>query len=108
MDATLLITKALNQLQRQYVPSYLGLRVLAESTGKDLRNEWTLGYLDRRSFTRRRQAYWKYSGLKGQDENGKLEYRRFVVGSPTTLLAECRLVSTLSQWPQFARHPAVY
>ena len=108
LDATLLITKALNHLQRQYVPSYLGLRVLAESTSKELRNDWTVGYIDRRSFTRRRQAYWKYSGLKGQDEKGKLEYRHFVVGSPTTLLAECRLISMLSQWPQFARHPAVY
>lgn len=108
MDATLLITRALNQLQRQYVPSYLGLRVLAESTAKDLRGDWTVGYVDRRSVTRRRQAYWKYSGLKGQDEVGKLEYRHFVVGSPTTLLAECRLISMLSQWPEFARHPSVY
>ncbi len=108
MDATLLITRALNQLPRQYVPSYLGLRVFAESTSKELRNDWTVGYVDRRSVTRRRQAYWKYSGLKGQDEQGKLEYRHFVVGSPTTLLAECRLISMLSQWPQFARHPAVY
>lgn len=108
MDATLLITRALNHLQRQYVPSYLGLRILAESTSKQLRNDWTIGYVDRRSVTRRRQAYWKYSGLKGQDEKGKLEYRHFVVGSPTTVLAECRLLSMISQWPQFARHPAVY
>ncbi len=108
MDATLLITRALNHLQRQYVPSYLGLRVLAESTSKELRNQWTVGYVERRSVTHRAQAYWKYSGLKGQDEQGKLEYRHFIVGSPTTLLAECRLISMLSRWPQFARHPAVY
>src|ERR1700736_6274238 len=69
MNATLLITRTLNNLQRQYVPSYLGLRVFAESTAKNLRNEWTTGYVERRCATRRRQAYWKYSGVKGQDES---------------------------------------
>jgi hypothetical protein len=108
MDATLLLTRTLNYLQRQYVPSYLGLRVFAESTAKSIRNGWTIGYIDRRCATHRKQAYWKFSGVKGQDQSGNLEYRHFVVASPTSALAECRLISILAQQPEFARDPAVY
>lgn len=107
-DATSLITRALNYVLRQHPPTYLGLRLFAESTERSARQEWTLGYLNRKAMTQRSQSYWRHSALKGENENGDLEFRPCVIGSPTSHLAESLLISQLASQPQFANHPSVY
>jgi reverse transcriptase-like protein len=108
MDATLLITRALNYVMRQHAPSYLALRLFAESTAKELRQEFTTGYVARKAATKRAQAYWKHSVLKGQDASGKLEYRTFVIGSATAQLAETWLLSRLRFLAEFQLPSPVY
>lgn len=108
MNGTLLITKTLNQVLRQYPPTYLGLRLLADGTDKSIRDRWIATYAMRKAATKRHQSYWKYSAVKGIDATGKIEYRHFLVGSPTTALAESELITTLSTSDKFRRHPTVY
>lgn len=108
MDATLLLTRTLNYVVRQHAPSYLAVRLFAESTSKEIRQAFTSGYVTRKAATRRSQDYWKHLILKGQDAAGNLEYRTFVIGSATTQLAETWLLAKLQFLPQFQPPPAVY
>ncbi|MFN0017269.1 MAG: RNA-directed DNA polymerase [Pirellulaceae bacterium] len=67
-----------------------------------------MGYLARKASTQRSQAYWRHSVLKSEDATGSFEYRPFVIGSPTTHLAETWLISLLTRQREFTPNTAVY
>lgn len=104
----LLHLRSLNHLSRNHQLTYIGARILAESLHPDLLETWTKEYLSHKALTSRRQVYWKHSLYKGIDRNGSPEYRKCVIGSPTTHLTETWLLALLSQQPTFRRHPCVY
>jgi len=107
-DGRLLLLRALNYLMPLHSPTYLGMRVLAESIHPSARQEWINGFIRRKSVTNRRQVYLKYLSFKGLDRSGHPEHRVFHIGSPTTILTETWLLEKLSREPTFAPHPSVY
>lgn len=104
----LLHIRSLNHLAREHLFTYAGARALAESLHPTIIDVWTDDYIARKSQTGRRQVYWKHSLFKGFDRNQKPEYRKCVVGSPTTHLTEVWLLSRLSQDKAFALPSCVY
>jgi hypothetical protein len=107
-NGRLLHIRSLNQLSRDHQFTYIGARVLAESIHPDVIDTWSSEYIARKGLTARRQVYWKYSIFKGFDSDGQVEYRKCVIGSPTTNLTEAWLLNRLSQEEVFAQHPSVY
>lgn len=104
----LLHLRSLNHLTRDHQFTYVGARILAESLHPDLLETWTKEYLTHKALTSRRQVYWKHSLYKGTDRNGSPDYRKCVIGSPTTHLTEAWILALLGQQPTFRRHPCVY
>jgi hypothetical protein len=107
-ESRLLHIRSLNNLSRDHPFSYIGARILAESLHPDIIESWSNEYVARKAQTARRQVYWKHSIFKGFDPNGRPEYRKCVIGSPTTHLTEVWLLKRLSQEEVFAQHPNVY
>jgi hypothetical protein len=109
-DATArnLHVKSLNYLARSHHLTYVGARVLAESLHTSHIAEWTQSYIARKIPTGRRQVYWKHSLFKGFDADGKHEYRKCVMGSPTTQLTEIWLLDRLARERGFQLPPCVY
>jgi hypothetical protein len=107
-DSCLLHIRSLNHLIRDHQFTYVGARLLAGSLHPAIIDSWTNEYIARKAHTRRRQVYWKHSLFKGFDPNKKPEYRKCVIGSPTTHLTEVWLLTRLSQEETFAQHPCVY
>jgi hypothetical protein len=104
----LLHLRTLNHLSRDHQFTYIGARILAESLHPDLLETWTKEYLSHKALTSRRQVYWKYSLYKGLNHKGSPDYRKCVIGSPTTHLTETWVLALLSQQPAFQKHPCVY
>ena len=104
----LLHIRSLNHLSREHHLTYIGARILAESLHPDIIETWTEEYIARKAQTNRRQVYWKHSLFKGFDRHGKPEYRKCVIGSPTTHLTEAWLLNRLSREDAFAQHSNVY
>jgi hypothetical protein len=100
--------RSLNYLSRDHLFTYIGARILSESLHPDIIDTWSSEYIARKAQTARRQVYWKYSLFKDVDARGKPEYRRCVIGSPTTQLTEVWLLKRLSRDEVFALHPNVY
>lgn len=100
--------KSLNYLARSHHLTYVGARVLAESLHASHIAEWTQSYIVRKIPTGRRQVYWKHSLFKGFDADGKHEFRKCVVGSPTTQLTEIWLLDRLAREREFELPPCVY
>lgn len=100
--------RSLNYLFRSHSPTYVGARLLAESLHPSHMGEWTNSYILRKCQTNRRQVYWKHSVFKGLNSEGDHEYRKCVIGSPTTQLAEVWLLERLSREKNFAIPNFVY
>lgn len=106
--ARTLHVRSLNYLSRNHSLTYVCSRLLAESVHPSYIDEWTKSYVLRKSQTMRRQVYWKHSLFKGFDSGGGHEYRKCVIGSPTTQLTEIWLLDRLSREPSFELPPCVY
>jgi hypothetical protein len=104
----LLHVRSLNYLAWQHQLTYVGARILAESIHPDIIGTWSFEYIARKAQTKRRQVYWKYSLFKDVDSKGERDYRRCIIGSPTSQLTEVWLLKRLSQESVFATHPNVY
>ena len=104
----LLHIRALNYLRREHPLTYVGSRILVESLHKDILDDWTIGYIQRRAKTGRSPVYWQHSLFKGLDAQGKPEYRNCLVGSPSTLLQEIWALWRISQDDAFATPAGVY
>ncbi|MEO6809545.1 MAG: RNA-directed DNA polymerase [Isosphaeraceae bacterium] len=100
--------RSLNYLYRSHIPTYVAARLLAESLHPSHIEEWSNSYVLRKCQTNRRQVYWKHSLFKGFDSEGRHEYRKCVIGSPTTQLAEVWLLDRLSREPSFELPSYVY
>jgi hypothetical protein len=85
----------------------MGVRWLAETLAREYREQWIDQLATRKGYTGRHQAYWKYSVFK-ELEAGQPQYRLCSAGSPASHLAECWLISRLSELTSFQRHPCVY
>ena len=107
-EGRLLHVRSLNYCAWNHRFTYIGARILAESIHPDIIDTWSNEYIARKAQTTRRQVYWKYSLFKEVDSNGKPDYRKCVIGSPTTQLTEVWLLKRLSQERVFAQHPSVY
>ena len=107
-ESRLLHIRSLNHLAREHQFTYVGARILAESLHPEIIEAWSNEYVARKAQTKRRQVYWKHSLFKGFDRYGKPEYRKCVIGSPTTHLTEAWLLKRLSQEEEFAQHPSVF
>ena len=85
-EGRLLHIRSLNFLSWQHQFTDIGARILAESIHPEIIKTWSNEYIARKAQTSRRQVYWKHSLFKEVDDSGKLDYRRCVIGSPTTQL----------------------
>lgn len=108
LSSRLLHIRSLNHLAREHRFTYVGARILADSLAPEVIDDWTQEYILRKSQTNRRQVYWKYSLFKGFDRNDEPDYRKCVVGSPTTQLTEVWLLNKMSREAVFKRQPGVY
>lgn len=100
--------RALNYLIRDHKLSYIGLRHLLESLSDGGRNHWLEGFFKRRQQAKHKPVYFCGASLKGTNENGELQYRDYFSPSPTTMLIEAYLLSTISLQGQFQSSDAVY
>lgn len=108
-DQTLLV-RALNSTKQSYFPSYVGLRLVAESLASD-----TSAYLQR-LLLRRLKAHDKwgyksfqlYKGTKLLNGRQEHEYRDCLAPSPSTALAGALILGSLAKNPAFRVSPRVY
>jgi hypothetical protein len=110
MDKTfeILAIRALNSSRRLYTPTYLGLRLLLNALPNHDASDWGRRFIARKLATRKSWRYRRFLGLKEIKSNTGVEYRTFVAGSPTTMLAETAILQMLSREPIFSPHPSAY
>ncbi len=103
-----LVARALNACRLVHKPTYVALRALVDHEVNRNRPDWaTVSVLHKTQF-REQWYYYRFKVLK-ELENGKdPRYRDFMIGSPTTILAEAYLLDLLSREASFQTSSRVF
>ncbi len=103
-----IIVRALNNSRNLHPPTYLGIRLLADSFPNNDESLWINSFIDRKVRVRKRWRYHYFSGVKKIESDIDIQYRKFMIGSPLTVLVEAYLLRVLSESPHFQPHSAAY
>lgn len=102
------ISRALNHSRREFLPTYVGLRLILESLPRQISGSYLKDLVERKAFSGKRQSYRTYQMFKTENLSGELEYRTCSAASPTCLLVESYALGAMAADPCFTPPPFVY
>ncbi|WP_341705045.1 reverse transcriptase domain-containing protein [Ferrovibrio sp.] len=102
-----LVVRAINHARREYLPTYLGLRLLFDGRDKQGSNEWAADFVNLQAANGRNLPYFRYQILKGLEKH-EVKYRDCFAPSPSALLAEIYTLFLMSKSPSFEVPTSAY
>lgn len=100
--------RALNASRKLHLPTYVATRFLLETVAGKKESSWIDEVITRKYLLQENPAFYSVTKFKKLDENNNLIYRDFIVPTPTGLLAEVIVLSSLSQSNVFNKSTRVY
>ncbi len=107
-DARTLMIRSLNETRLLHPPTYVASRYLAESIASDPSSSWTPEVILRTFRLQTLPKLFEIVRLKRAIPDRPLEYRHYLIPSPTTSLAEAVVLSRLAGEQSFQKSPSVY
>lgn len=108
ISSALLGLRALNATRKVNLPTYVATRFLLESVAGSSESNWASTVLSRKYPSRKSARFQQALKYKKIGEGGELEYRDFVVPSPTTSVAESLVLAYLARSKAFEKKASVY
>ena len=99
---TSFITRALNHSRAEFLPTYVGLRLMLSQIRKQEHKEFFTNLVLRKGTKFRDNRYRSHTIYKDIDEDGTVEYRHCLAASPFALLQETFVLEHLAADPAFS------
>ena len=107
-DARTLMVRSLNETRLLHPPTYVALRLLADSIASEATSGWTPEAVLRKFPLQRTPRLFEIVRLKKALPGQQLEYRHYLIPSPMTSLAEAITLSELATTAPFRKSNRVF
>ena len=107
-DARTLMVRSLNETRLLHPPTYVALRLLADSIASEATSGWTPEAVLRKFPLQRTPRLFEIVRLKKAPPGQQLEYRHYLIPSPRTSLAEAITLSELATTAPFRKSNRVF
>src|SRR5215469_2573897 len=107
-DARTLMVRSLNETRLLHPPTYVASRLLADSIASEATSGWTPEAVLRKFPAQRTPRLFEIVRLKKATPGQQLEYRQYLIPSPTTSLAEAITLSRLATTAPFQKSNRVF
>ena len=108
ISSNLLAVRTLNALRKAHLPTYVAARFLFDNRVFNSSSSWVSEVIPWKKALSHSIKYWKAPVFKGVDSQGGIDYRDFLIPSPTAALAEALVLDYFSQCPNFHKPNFVY